>query len=84
MAAAEGIVRATDRTLLSENGGHILITISWAYSLLNRMNFVRRKATTKSKLCLSDEEFKEVEKRYLEKIRRSVKNGKIPPELVIN
>ena len=46
LAAAEGIVKATDRTLLLENSGHI--------------------------------------KLYLRQIKKAVKDGKIPPELVIN
>ena len=29
LAAAEGIVKATDRTLLLENGGHIKLTLDW-------------------------------------------------------
>ena len=39
MAAAEGIIKATDRTLLVDNGGHIQSTLVWAYSLLKRMFF---------------------------------------------
>ena len=80
MAAAEGIVRATDSTMLSENGGHISITLSWAYSLLKQMNFVKRKATKNQ----TGDEFKQVKREYLNKIRRSIKDEKIPPELVIN
>ena len=30
LAAAEGIVKATDRTLLFENGGHIKLSLDWA------------------------------------------------------
>ena len=37
IAAAEGITKATDRTMLIENGGHIQLTLAWAYSLLQRM-----------------------------------------------
>lgn len=47
----KGIVLATDKSLLSENGGQINITKSWARSLLNRMNFVKRKGST---ACKSD------------------------------
>ena len=84
LAAAEGIVKATDRNMLADYGGHIQLTLSWAYSLLKRMGFVKRKATTKCKLTLTDEAFKKAKKSYLKKIKRSVKDGKIPPELVIN
>ncbi len=48
MAAGERLVRAYDRTLLVDHGGHITITKSWAMSLLKRMGYVKRKATTKS------------------------------------
>ena len=34
LAAAEGIVTATDRTLLFENDGHIKLSLDCAYSLL--------------------------------------------------
>ena len=63
MAAAEGIVKATDRTLLVEHGGSIQLTQAWAYSILNRMGFVKRKATTKAKLTLSESAFKECKAR---------------------
>lgn len=84
LAAAEGIVKATDRNMLADYGGHIQLTLSWAYSLLKRMGFVKRKATLKCKLTLTDEAFEKAKKSYLKKIKRSVKDGKIPPELVIN
>ena len=29
IAAAEGIIKATDRTVLIENGGHIQLTLAW-------------------------------------------------------
>ena len=84
IAAAEGIVKATDRALLAENGGFIKLTLSWAYSLLKRMGFVKRKATTKSKLTLTESAFKESKANYLQKIKKAVKDGKIPSDLIIN
>ena len=81
IAAAKGIVKATDRTMLYENGGHILLSGSWAYSLLKRMGYVQRKA---SKVSLSKMEFEVVKKAYLNKIKVAVVDGKIPPELIIN
>ena len=84
MAAAEGIIKATDRTLLSENGGHIQLTKAWAYSILKRMGFVQRKATTKTKTTLSKLEFELEKKGYLRKIKKAVKDAKIPHHLVIN
>ena len=83
MAAAEGIVKATDRILLVEHGGHIQLTQAWAYSILKRMDFIRRKATTKSKLTLSESTFKQCKANYLQKIKKVVRDGKIPLQLSI-
>ncbi len=60
MAAAEGIVRAHDRTLLAEYGGHMSFTKTWALSLLQRMGYVKRKASTKSTPGMSEERFLEI------------------------
>lgn len=58
IAAATGIVISKDRSLLSENGGHIGLGAGWAKSLLTRMGFVRRKCTTScAEKRLSPEEF---------------------------
>ena len=57
LADAEGILKATDRTLLFENGGYIKLPLDWAYSLLRRMGYVKRKATTKTRTALTLEEF---------------------------
>ena len=84
IAAAEGIIKAKDRTMLCENGGHINLTKAWAYSILKRMGFVQRKATTKTKLSLSKPEFELAKKRYLKQIKRAVTDAKIPPPLIIN
>ena len=84
LAATEGIVKATDRTLLFENGGHIKLSLNWACSLLRRMGYVKRKATTITRTALTQEEFAAVKKRYLRQIKKAVKDAKIPPELVIN
>ena len=51
-AAAEGIIAARDITKLSSHGGHINVTKSWAISLLNRMGYVKRKASTSQILQL--------------------------------
>ena len=57
IAASEGIVTETDRTLLFENGGHIKLSLDWAYSLLKRIGDVKRKATAKTRTALTQEEF---------------------------
>lgn len=56
LAAAEGIVVSKDRTLLIENGGHVALTRGWALSLLRRMGYVRRKASSKTG-TFSNEQF---------------------------
>ena len=45
-AAAKGILSYFDRSVLTEFGGYLQLNLSWSYSLLQRMNFVRRKGTT--------------------------------------
>ena len=84
LAATEGIVKATDCTLLFENGDHIKLSFDWTYSLLRRMGYVKRKATTKARTALTQEEFAAVKKRYLRQIKKAVKDGKSRQELVIN
>ena len=82
-AAAEGVVSVKDRNLLIENGGHIALTRGWASSLLNRMGYVKRKATTKRSV-LSDSEFQAQKYRFLMEISGMVTEHKIPDQLVLN
>lgn len=59
IGAATGIVKDFDSNLLQCNGGHIELTKSWAKSLLNRIGYVKRRATTKAKVKPADfEEYK--------------------------
>ena len=46
LAAAEGIVAATDCSFLRQHGGSLVLTKAWAKSLINRMGFVKRKGST--------------------------------------
>ena len=41
ITAAKGIVLSYNRSMLVEFRGHVRLNRSWAYSLLNRMQFVR-------------------------------------------
>ena len=50
MATARGIVISHDANLLSENGGYMEITKSWAQQLLERLTLVKRKGTTAVKV----------------------------------
>ena len=50
MACAEGFITNHDSNLLTSNGGYITITKDWAKSLLHRMGFVKRRASTSAKV----------------------------------
>ena len=64
VAAAMGILLSCDKTRLVEFGRPVELNRHWAYSLLNRMNFVKRKVTTaKSKYIGSN--FEEAKQSFL-------------------
>ena len=70
--------------MLLENSGDIYLTIAWVYYLLKRMGFVQQKASTNTKRVLTKAEFEAVKSVYLQKIRRTARNGRIPAELTIS
>ena len=83
IAAARGILLKFNRSMLAEFGGPIQLTRAWAYSLLKRMNFVQRKATTaKSKYTAQD--FAGLKKAFLAGVTETVTMEEIPPELILN
>ena len=65
MAAARGLIMATNRNMLMEYGGHVRINRPWAQSVLERMGYVKRKATT-SKSKYNTEAFKQLKKTFLQ------------------
>ena len=82
MAATTGLLLASNRNMLVEYGRH-KINRAWAQSFLERMGYVKQKATTsKSKYSLTD--FKQVKKQFLKEVAEIVVMEKIPPELVLN
>jgi hypothetical protein len=83
-AVAHGIVSANDKQLLSEFGGPITLTKSWAASLINRMNFVKRRGSSTTKIHNSDEKLDELKSDFLNKIDKAVSEFDIPPELIYN
>lgn len=83
VAAARGILISTDRSQLDEFGGHISLSRQWAYHLLGRMHFVRRKATT-SKSKHKPLDFTELKKSFLDDVESVVTMEEIPPELILN
>ena len=75
---------ARDRTLLVEYGGHIKLKNSWAISLMQRMNFVKHRGSTKAKTSLPENVFSQVRHKFLSQIAKMAHDTKIPPQLVIN
>ena len=83
IAAARGIVLTCDRFMLVEFGGHVELNRHWAYSLLHRMNFVQRKATTaKSKYAIADFDF--CEERIFGRCGSHCGMEEIPLEVILN
>ena len=83
MAAARGILLKCNHSMLAEYGSHIQLNKHWAHSLLKRMKFVQRKATTsKSKHTVAD--FTQLKKVFLADVAAIVTMEEIPPELVLN
>ena len=80
LAAGEAIVRTHNEKLLHDEGGPIKLTRHWAKSLLDRMCFVKRKATTSAKVDPSC--FDDLKEQYLLDIKAVVEMEKVPPELV--
>ena len=83
IAAARGIVMAKEPTLLLENGGHVVLSKSWAHCLMIRMGLVKRKASTKiSKM--TTEEFEQKKVSFLKQVSAFVAVHTIPSSLVLN
>ena len=83
MAAAQGILLKCAPTTLAEFGGPVQLNRYWARSLLHRMKFVQRKATTaKSKQILVD--FTSLKESFLADVHAVVVMEEIPAELILN
>lgn len=85
MCIAKGVMKAVNPMKLMENGGNIEITESWARSLLSRMGFSKRNATT-GKLELPSEFVEEKSFTFLNEIGAHVKNDdlSIPWSMILN
>ena len=77
----EGIVKSHDSNLLESNGGHIKCTKHWAKYFLNRLGYVKQKATTKS---ISSVDFTTQKEQFLFDIQTIIEMEDILNELVIN
>ena len=83
MAAARGILLKCNRSMLVEFGGPIQLNRYWAHSLLKRMHFVQRKATT-SKSKHTVENFRELKEAFLDDVTTVVTMEEIRLELILN
>ena len=83
ISIAKGLILANDRTFLKENGGNIDVVTSWAHSVHQRLDFVRRKFTT-CKQPVSPGFLKEVGFSFYHQIDEIVSKYNIPSELIIN
>ena len=82
LACAEGLVKSENSNLLACNGGHIVLTRDWGKSILRRMGFVKRRASTSTKVSV--ENFEVLKAQYLFDIKVIIEMEEIPYELVIN
>ena len=82
LGVAEGIVKNEDSNQLATNGGHIVLTKSWAKGLLTRMCFVKRRSTTTAKVNVSN--FDEVRWQLLLDVKTIADMEEIPFSLIIN
>ena len=80
MAAARGILLSCAKEKLAEFGAHINLNRHWAFSLLKRMKFVKRKAAT-AKSKYSIENFAKAKESFLELITQVVTMEEIPQNL---
>jgi len=71
-----------DRTRLAKYDGPTTLTIPWVKSLLKRMNFTKRIATTKSSPPTGD--LVEIKRSFLAELLETVGLNDIPSELIFN
>ena len=85
IAAARGIVLKYNPSgsMLAELGGPVDLNEYWAHSLLKRMKFVQRKATTsKGKHTVTN--FTQLKEAFLDDVDEAVTMEDIPVELILN
>ena len=54
VAAARGLIITRNHSLIVDNGGHLNPDKTWAKSLLRRMGFVKREASTSTRVAVQD------------------------------
>ena len=83
IAAGLGIVKRMDPGLLECNGGFVVLQKSWAKYLLSKLNFVKRKATTKKPKC-TVANFEELKAQFLLDIKAITSMEDIPDDMIVN
>ena len=82
MATAEGIIQNEDSNLLAKNGGTIVLSKHWVRSLMTRMNFVKQRGNSKSKVTCTN--FEELREQFLFDIKTIIEFEEIPDDLILN
>ena len=82
VATAKGLNTVIDRTRLERYGGPAKLGVPWAKSLLKRMNFTKRRASTKSTNPSQNTE--EVKEEFLGDLIQAVELNEVPPDLIFN
>ena len=82
IACAKGIGTSKDSNPLASKGGHIALTKHRGRHLLNRMGYVKRRASTKAKVTVQN--FEEIKAQFLLDIKVIVEMEEIPFNLIIN
>ena len=81
-SVGRGVVLSKQKTLLPEYGGSLELSREWARSILDRLNFRKRKATKGVKHL--PEDFEKTKREYLDPIDKVIKENNISDQLVIN
>ena len=81
-AAARGILKVMDPSRLAKYGGPATLSVPWAKSLLHRMNFMKRRGTTKG--GIPPEDLEDARKTFLTEVVETVALNDIPTELIFN
>ena len=82
IGVGRGIMMRHNKSLLQEFGGPIILGKEWAKSVLRRMGFTKRRASSKSKILLQN--FEVIKQQYLNDIKSVVVMEDIPTGLIIN
>ena len=69
-------MKSYDSNLLECNGGHISLTKNWAKYLMERMGFVKRRASTKADVSAFD--FDKLKSQFLFDIKAIIEMEEIP------